>query len=703
MAEALVIVESPAKAKTIGKYLGSQFEVTSSVGHIKDLPDTKLGIDVEKNFEAEYVVIKGKKKVIQDIKKSANGKKCVFLAPDPDREGEAIAWHIASELDPKKYSIFRVTFNEITREAIQDAFKNPRQIDMNKVNAQQARRILDRLVGYKISPLLWRKLFKGLSAGRVQSVALKMICDREDEITRFIKEEYWSITAHLKTADAQKFQSKLLKHHNKNIKITNEQYAKKILDELKNEPFHVQSVTKTTKKRHPFAPFITSTLQQEAARHFGFNANKTMSIAQALYEGISIGAEGLTGLITYMRTDSTRIADSALNDARSYISLEFGKHYLPAKPNRYASKKAAQDAHEAVRPTQPSRSPEKIRQYLTEEQFKLYSLIWKRFIASQMEPALMDQTSVDITAGAYLFRTTGSIVKFDGFTRLYTEKNDSEQNDDGSGDESAKQIPDLKQGDKPALIKFEPKQHFTQPPPRYSEATLIKALEENGIGRPSTYAAIMSRILDKNYTTKIKNKFHPTDLGQLITKGLTNSFAKIMNEKFTAEMENELDEIENGTKDWQQLLANFYQEFDVDLGNAYKTLRFEAPNTTVICENCNTPMVIRWSKNGPFLACPNYPECTTTYSFSKAEDGTITPIKKEKPASTDTPCPMEGCDGFLIERKGRRGQPFYGCTKFPKCRLIARSLEPKDLDEGVQNAQNPPAKKTYKRKTTRKK
>ena len=715
MPDSLVIVESPAKAKTINKYLGKNFVVTSSVGHIKDLPTNKIGIDVEDNFKPQYVVIRGKSKVISEIKKLAKDKNFIYLAPDPDREGEAIAWHIANELKSKKDKIFRITFNEITKTAVKQAIDQPGQIDLNKVNAQQARRILDRLVGYKISPLLWRKLFTGLSAGRVQSVALKMICDREKEILAFESKEYWSVKADLKTAKKDTITASLVKKNNKKIEISDEKTATSIVNDLKKEQFVIKDITKQKKNRRPYAPFITSTLQQEAARHFYFNANKTMRTAQALYEGINVGPEGMTGLITYMRTDSTRIADSAIAEARKFITKEYGSEYLPPKPVKYISKKSAQDAHEAIRPTSPSRTPESVKQYLSAEQFKLYSLIWKRFIACQMKNAIISQTSVDISAGDYLLRVTGSTIAFPGYMKLYIEKSDNE--DSEQDNKSENYLPELSKNEILELLKILPKQHFTQPPPRYTEATLIKTLEEKGIGRPSTYAAIMSRIQDKNYTTKMKGRFHPTELGLIVTHALTDSFAHIMDEKFTAAMESDLDNIEKGSKDWTDILDKFYKHFDKELQEAVKSMQIKPVETDITCEKCGKPMVVRWSHKGGFLSCSGYPDCKHTMRYTKDADGKIIATPPEEPEETGEICecgkpmvirsskygkflacsgypkckktkPLEGeddnkeakkpklidekcpkCDSQLVERSGRYGN-FYACSNFPKCRYI---------------------------------
>ena len=674
MADSLVIVESPAKAKTINKYLGKNFVVTSSVGHIKDLPKSKIGIDVEDNFKPQYVVIRGKSKVISEIKKLAKDKNNIYLAPDPDREGEAIAWHIASELKSKKDKIFRITFNEITKSAVQKAIENPGEIDINKVNAQQARRILDRLVGYKISPLLWRKLFTGLSAGRVQSVALKMICDREEEILAFKAKEYWSIKADLKTPRNDTVTASLLKKDNKKLEIPDQKTTDSILDELKKEKFSIKDITKQKKNRRPYAPFITSTLQQEAARHYYFNANKTMRTAQSLYEGVNIGPEGTTGLITYMRTDSTRIAESAINEARKFIASQYGNDYLPSKPVRYISKKSAQDAHEAIRPTSPSRTPESIKQYLSADQFKLYTLIWKRFIACQMKNAVISQTSVDISAGKYTFRLSGSVIVFPGYMKLYIEKTDNEQ--DSENDKSSNYLPELNKGEILELLKLLPKQHFTQPPPRFTEATLIKTLEEKGIGRPSTYAAIMTRIQDKNYTTKLKGRFHPTELGLIVIRALTDSFAHIMNEKFTAAMESDLDNIEKGSKEWTDILREFYKDFDKELQEATKSMQIKPIETDITCEKCGKNMLVRWSHKGGYLSCSGYPDCKYTMRYTKDADGKIIATKPEEPEPTDEVCE---CGQPMVIRNSRYGK-FLACSTYPKCKKT-RSLEGESDDK----------------------
>jgi len=663
MSDSLVIVESPAKAKTINKYLGSNFLVTSSVGHIRDLPPTKLGVDIENDFKPEYITIKGKNKVVADLKKAAKGKKNVFLAPDPDREGEAIAWHIASILDPKKNKLYRVTFNEITKDAVKKAFESPSEINMNRVNAQQARRILDRIVGYQISPLLWERLTSGLSAGRVQSVALKIICDREKEIMAFQKEEYWSITAHLQTDEKIVFTAKLINKNGKKIKIKNQSESEKIVYGLKKASFKVDTVKKQDKKRNPYPPFITSTLQQESARHYYFNAKKTMLLAQNLYEGIVLGKEGSTGLITYMRTDSTRVANSAITEVRNFISKEFDKKYLPSKPKFYSSKKAAQDAHEAVRPTSVFRTPESVKSFLSIDQYKLYTLIWKRFVASQMQSAIVAQTSIDIGASEYTLRATGSIMKFDGFMKVYTEKTDNDDTKDNSS-ENNKLLPNIEKGQLLDLKKLDPKQHFTQPPPRFSEATLIKTLEENGIGRPSTYAAIMSRIQDKKYTTKIKARFHPTELGLFVTNVLTSSFSNIMNEKFTAAMENNLDEIEQGNKNWIEVLEDFYKNFDTLLKAAYESDNFNAIATEIKCEKCGKNMILKWGKSGGFLACSGYPECKNTLSYERSETGKIN-IVENKEEMVDEKC--EKCGKNMLIKTGRFGR-FLACSGYPECK-----------------------------------
>ena len=672
MAKSLVIVESPAKAKTINKMLGTSYEVKSSVGHVRDLPRKTLGVDVEQSFQPTYEIIKGKNKVISEIKAAAKKADKIFLAPDPDREGEAIAWHIASEIG-NNGEIYRVTFNEITKDAVTRAFDSPRKIDMDRVNAQQARRILDRLVGYKISPLLWRKVKTGLSAGRVQSVALRIICEREREIQAFKPKEYWSIIAHLRGQEKPDFTAKLLKIGKDNFETDNGDTATNHVEEIKKHDFVVSSITEKKRLRRPVPPFITSTLQQEASRYFYFTSKKTMAVAQGLYEGIDIGREGTTGLITYMRTDSVRVANEALDAARQFISTTYGSHYLPDKPQFYKSSKSAQEAHEAIRPTLVDHTPEMLKNSLTPDQFKLYSLIWKRFMASQIKPAVYNTMQVDINAGEYLFRATGSTLLFDGFLKVYEEKKDEEENQNGKPAKSPDEpvlLPKLDKDEILKLLKLDPNQHFTKPPARYSEATLVKELEKQGIGRPSTYAMIMSRIQDKNYTVKEKRQFIPTELGFLITDMLVENFADIMEVKFTAAMEDKLDQIESGKADWVDTLKDFYKPFSEDLVKAEKEMRTKTEPTGIKCEDCGEEMLKRWGKNGFFLGCSGYPKCKNTQGLNGET--------KSEPVETEEVC--DKCGEKMVIRNGRYGE-FMACSGYPKCKNI-KSLKDKAAKEG---------------------
>ena len=668
---ALIVVESPAKVRTIGKYLGKEYEVRASVGHVKDLPKNKLGIDPENGFEPTYVVMDAKKKVIADLKKAASRAQQILLAPDPDREGEAIAWHIAEEIGKNK-TVSRVLFNDLTRETILEALKHPRDLDFNRYEAQQTRRILDRLVGYQISPLLWDKVKRGLSAGRVQSVAVRIICDREAEIRKFVPEEYWNITALLEGDTPPAFEAKLFKIDGKKAKIGNESDATKILSSLREAPFTVSSVVKKEVKRQPPAPFTTSKLQQESSRWLHFSAKKTMMNAQKLYEGIEIGAEGAVGLITYMRTDSVRVAAEALKEAREFIHARYDAGYLPAKPRVFKVSGGAQDAHEAIRPTSVNRLPEQIKKYLTPDQFRLYQLIWNRFLASQMSPALLDQTTVDITAANCLFRAQGSVMKFPGFTTLYTEGKEENGDENGFG----KLLPSVRDGEVLKLISLKPEQKFTLPPPRFSEASLVRELEENGIGRPSTYATIISTIQEREYVRLEKGKFFPTDLGILVTDLLVKNFPRILDVAFTASMESDLDRIEEGKIKRLDTLNNFYRPFTEELKKAKATMRNvkrEEIPTDLVCEKCGKPMVIKWGKNGRFLACTNYPACKNTMNFERGENGEIRPEEKQ---TTDIPCPL--CGKPMSLRKGRYGQ-FLGCTGYPECKHtinVSRDGEP---------------------------
>lgn len=695
MPKALLIVESPTKAQTIGKYLGKDFIVKSSVGHIKDLPKNKLGVNIEGEFEPEYEIIKGKKKILTEIKKAAAEVETIYLAPDPDREGEAIAWHIAEELKQQQKKIYRLLFNELTKEAILEGIKSPQKLDQYRFDAQQARRILDRLVGYQISPILWDKVRRGLSAGRVQSVAVRIISEREREIEGFVKEEYWSISASFMGDDPEGFEAMLVKIKGRKPKIKNEDKVNQITQDLKKHVYVVSQAETKERKVHPTPPFITSKLQQEAIRKLRFTAKKTMMVAQKLYEGIELGDKGLTGLITYMRTDSPRVSDSAIEQVREFIGKNYGEKLVPVKPNFYKSRKGAQGAHEAIRPTCVEFKPEDLGSYLDKDQMALYGLIWRRFVASQMTSALFDQTTIDIVVGDYLFRASGSILKFLGFMTIYQLGEERENN----------KLPPISSGEKLKLLGINPKQHFTQPPPRFTEAALVKELEENGIGRPSTYASILSTITDREYVDKEDGKFYPTELGFLVTDLLVENFPDILNVEFTAQMESTLDRVEDGKTTWTQTLDTFYQPFKENLEKArleMKDIKKEGSPTDLICERCGKPLVIKWSKNGSFLSCSSYPECKNTKNFKKDSQGKIKILEEEvredtcekcgkpmvvkhgrfgtflacsgypeckstKPLSTGIKCPEEGCDGSLVERRSRRGKIFYGCSSYPRC------------------------------------
>jgi len=720
----LVIVESPAKAKTLYKILGSGFAVKASIGHIKDLPEKEIGVDEKNDFEPTYVIIPGKEKIIKELKKASKEADKIYLAPDPDREGEAIAWHIASEIsDPKcaDGKIYRIIFNEITERAVREAVKNPGRIDMKKVAAQQARRILDRLVGYKLSPLLWKKIRRGLSAGRVQSVAVKMIVDRDREIKAFKPEEYWSINAEFEGSKLPRFWARLhkiiksapngqIEAANKFL-ITNEETASKILEDLKSKEFVLSKIEHKRRKRMPYPPFITSTLQQEASRKLKFSAKKTMMIAQQLYEGIELAEEGAVGLITYMRTDSFRLASEAQDWARGLIERVYGKDYIPDKPPIYKSKASAQEAHEAIRPTYSNKRPEDVKQFLSKDQYALYMLIWNRFISSQMAPAQLEQTTFNIEAGNppippggeegfAEFRASGTVVRFDGFMALYTEGKDEVE-------EEGLTLPALKEGEKLMLINLQPRQHFTQPPPYYTEPTLIKALEEKGIGRPSTYATILSTIQERKYVHKINSKFSPTELGIVVNDFLVERFSDFIDVDFTAKMEDELDRIEKGKMRWVKVVKDFYVPFSHDLAEVEKTkgkIKPEDIPTDRTCEKCGLPMVIRWGRHGRFLACSGFPKCKNTKPLhieSTEEHGAekISQVTEEKcekcgslmliktgrygkflacsrypeckntrPLSTGLKCPQDG--GDIVERRSKRGKPFWSCRNYPTCRFV---------------------------------
>ena len=653
----LVIVESPAKAKTIEKYLGKDFYVLASMGHLRDLPKSKLAVDPENKFEPSYIIIKGKAKILNQLKEAAKKAEIVYLAPDPDREGEAIAWHLVYALNIEENKIRRVEFNQITKETVQEAIAHPRTIDVNRVNAQQARRILDRLVGYKLSPLLWQKVRRGLSAGRVQSVAVKAICDRELEIDHFKPDEYWTIDAKLSNSKNEtvlaKLQSK--KGNDEKLNVTNGEQSKEIVSAIenagKNGGYEITDIRKKERRRNPSPPFITSTLQQEASRKLGFNARKTMMIAQQLYEGLEIDGGEQTGLITYMRTDSTRTAESALTEVRNQIKNVYGSEFVPAAPNTYKLKEKAQDAHEAIRPTLLNRDPKSLKEFLTPEQYTLYGLIWKRFLASQMAPAVLDTTSVDIAAGEYVLRATGSVVKFAGFMSVYLEGKD-EGTEEDKNEEEENILPELTVGEKLKLQEIIPLQHFTQPPPRYTEATLVKYLEEKGIGRPSTYAPIISTIQTRNYVINDRKKLTPTDLGKAVNKQLEKHFPGIIDEIFTATIEGELDLVAEGQKLWTDVLKEFYFPFEKDLKKAeveMESIKVPDRVSDEKCEVCGKPMLIKVGRFGEFLACSGFPECKTTKSIIK-------------PLGT---CPK--CKNPVVKKRTKRFRFFTGCSTYPKC------------------------------------
>ncbi len=663
--KSLVIVESPAKAKTIGKYLGKDYTVKASVGHIMDLPKSRLGVDIEKDFEPHYIVIKGKAPVVKELKTAAKKADRVLIATDPDREGEAIAAHVAEVISKNSSTqeVYRVLFNEITKKAILQAIEHPGKIDGNKVDAQQARRVLDRLVGYQISPILWKKVRRGLSAGRVQSVALRLICEREEEIKAFVPEEFWSLTALLEGKLPPQFEAKLIKKDEEKLRVKNNDEVKAILANLEGKSYTVAKVEKKERRRNPVPPFTTSKLQQEGGRKLGFTAKRTMGIAQSLYEGVDIGKEGTVGLITYMRTDSTRVGKEAQDEARELIAAKYGKDYLPEKPPVYAVSKSAQEAHEAVRPTSVMREPDAIKQYLEPDQYKLYKLIWNRFVASQMNPAIIDQTSVDVTAGDYTFRATGSVVKFPGFMAVYMEEKPEDQAAEDENGEAV--LPPLTEGEALTLVKLDPKQHFTQPPPRFSEALLVKTLEEKGIGRPSTYAAIISTIQERDYVQKVENKFRPTELGVLVSDLLVNHFPVVMDVAFTAKMEEELDKIEEGQMGWVAAVKDFYKPFSESLEKAQaemKDFKAEQTPTDINCEKCGKPMIIKWGRNGQFLACSGYPECKSTRPFIRKENGDVEAAPEE---TTDEVCPK--CGSAMIVKRGRFGK-FLACSRYPECK-----------------------------------
>jgi DNA topoisomerase-1 len=708
----LVVVESPTKIKTVKKYLGRQYNVAATVGHIKDLPAKEIGINIEEGFKPKYMNIPGKQKVIKSLRQAAGDTSEIYLAPDPDREGEAIAWHTAEILKKKGRTFHRVLFHELTKNAIHEAINSPEKLNQNKYEAQQARRILDRLVGYQISPLLWRKVKGGLSAGRVQSVAVRIICDRERAIQAFESEEYWSITAHLEGNSPPPFTAKLVKKNGKKIKIPDEKASNVVIEELSEEKFIVEKIQKKTVKRNPSPPFITSKLQQESIRKLRFSAKKTMMVAQQLYEGIELSPGEPEGLITYMRTDSTRISNEAAMEALKLVREKFGDEYALNKPRFFKNKKKAQDAHEAIRPTSVFNTPEKIKPFLSKDQFVLYELIWKRFVASQMKQALVNNISISISAGSYLFSASGSSVAFPGFMALYMTTDDQIESE---RQKTKDDFPELSEGGILKLNELEPKQHFTMPPPRFSEASLVKELEENGIGRPSTYAAILSTIREKGYVDLVKGYFKPNELGFIVNDLLVESFPDVFDVEFTANMENHLDRIEAAEVDYSEILTQFYDAFKKELEAAstgmlsVKGIGF---STDLTCPQCNNRLHIRMGKNGQFLGCSNYPECTYTRNYTRDEKGVIHPIEPASNQASDricekcgkpmlikegkygtfyacsgypdckttqstnstnggekigVHCPEQGCDGELVQRSSKRGKIFYGCSRFPDC------------------------------------
>ena len=708
MAKNLLIVESPAKSRTLGRFLGKDFDILSTIGHLIDLPKSALGVDVKNDFQPDYTVIDGKEKVLSKLRKAAQAAKTVYLAPDPDREGEAIAWHVANNISGTKAKVYRVTFNEITKSAVTEAINNPRDIDLDLVNAQQARRVLDRLVGYMVSPFLWKTVARNLSAGRVQSVALRLVCEREAEIAAFVQEEYWKIRANMANAAKEAFWASLYKidgqtvvkageANKNNIVITTEAQAKTVEKDLHKQKFQVQEIKCTERIRRAPAPFITSTLQQEAAKVHGMSPKRTMAVAQTLYEGVELGKEGPVGLITYMRTDSTRVAGEALTAVREHIAKEYGANYLPGKPKFYGKQKQAQDAHEAIRPTHLTLAPDKIKKSLTTQQYKLYKLIWNRFVASQMKDAVYDVETVDIAGGKYVLRAKSQRLKFDGFLKVYHEEKEIDEN--GNGENGVEALPDLKEGEALTLNKVELEQTFTKPPARYSEAMLVKRLEADGIGRPSTYAMIISTLKERKYVELIEKKLHPTDLGGTVNRILVEHFPKIFNVAFTAGMEKELDLVEEGKDDWVDVVREFYEPFSEQLEHLkgkerqIKAAMVEA--TDITCPKCGSPMVIKWGRNGRFLACSAWPKCKSTQPLPEEAAKNQTDetcekcgspmvvksgrfgrfmacsaypdCKNTKPLTLGVKCPKKGCNGKVIEKTTRTKRTFFGCTNYPKC------------------------------------
>ena len=726
MGKSLLIVESPTKVNTLKKIVGKDFIIKASVGHLKDLPKKKLGVDVDNDFAPEYITIRGKGKILQELKTAA--KKCdmIYLAPDPDREGEAIAHHIGNEVARfTKGKIVRVTFNEITKKAVLEAIKNPTELNNNRVNAQQARRILDRLVGYKISPILWKKVHRGLSAGRVQSVALRIVCEREREILAFEPREYWSITLELEGSEKPQFQAKLFKIDGDKAEVANKAEADEILKGLEGAKPVLEDIVKKERKRNPSAPFITSTLQQEASRKLNFSPKKTMMLAQRLYEGIAMGRKGTVGLITYMRTDSVKLSDQALEEVRAFIPERYGKEFLPGTPNLYKSKKSAQEAHEAIRPTDVLLEPSTIKESLEKDMFRLYQLIWSRFVSCQMVPAVLDTTQFDIKMGKFLFRSNGSILKFAGFMKVYVESQDDEKGDavQSSGKADDRLLPALKKGEELKVQEVLPEQHFTQPPARFSEAMLVKELEDKGVGRPSTYAATISVIKDRDYIQNVDRRLQPVELGFMINDLLVENFPDIMTTEFTSKMEEQLDDIEAGKLEWVDALRSFYTPFKADLEKAeekMKDFKAQVEETDEVCEKCDQPMIIKWGRFGKFMACTGYPECKNTKDLGgkgDSEDGAKddevegncdkceSPLimkrgrfgkfiacsnypecKFTKAIGLGISCPEEACEGEIAARRSKKGRTFYGCTKYPDCKFTSWD---KPVAEACPECKNP--------------
>ncbi len=695
----LVVVESPTKVKTIQKYLDSKYIVKASMGHVRDLPKSKLGVDEKKGFKPEYRVLPAKKKVLDELKKAAEKADALYIATDPDREGEAIGWHLAQELGIPKAKTYRIMFNEITERAVKAAFQHPTKIDINKVNAQQARRVLDRLVGYKLSPLLWEKIRRGLSAGRVQSVAVRLLTEREREIQAFVPVEYWSLHARLKAKSPPEFVATLKEVRGQKAELATEAATLEVMTALHGQQWRVRSVTRGERKRNPAAPFITSTLQQEASRKLHFTARKTMMLAQQLYEGIELGAEGAIGLITYMRTDAVRVAREAQAEAREWVGQRLGRQYLPDSPPFYKAKKSAQEAHEAIRPSFVAREPKALARFLSKDQLALYRLIWERFLGSQMLPAVYDTVAADIDADQCLFRAQGSTLKFQGFMAVYVE---SREESEAADEEAESVVPPLTEGEILKLLALDPKQHFTQPAPRYTEASLVKTLEERGIGRPSTYAQILSTILDREYARRERGTLFPTDLGMQVTDLLVPHFPEVMDVEFTAQLEESLDKIEEGDTDWVETVEAFYKQFSRDLKSAGKKMDNlkRGMETGEACPDCGKPLVEKWGRFGKFLACSAYPDCKYTKDLSGGREKPVDEptdeicptcgkpmvikhgrfgkfiacsgypeCKTTKPVTLGITCPEPECGGQLVERRSKRGKTFFACTNYPTCKF----------------------------------